>query len=354
MNKFLFYKVPGFIMSSNNESLYSHILRTYHGDDVRKRKKTVLFKDIPKTINDLITSQEGWNPASARINQKNLKRMVGLLSNEARIILIFRLIIYLYIKPFLRFSLIVFLILFRYYHFTHPETISARMNESFLIRSVWSNYYTNPDFLTRTNVNTNTNTNTKNIGIQLKGYANEDLKPSVNATSTLHITDSSTTKKNNSSIKIQISNSSKQVVFVNNNTSKKRLLRPVVTSLNNTMMLVDFTTPLVSSSIPPSSLSKKVQKPEIKSILKSQITVSNPMASTPKSLNSNKKTIDKIKHLNIKNKKNSKKNSKQIRKFDINDFVYGYVIVDKKLVVIYENGVPYFYKVSQAFIDKYF
>jgi len=337
-------------MSSNNDSLYSNILRTYHGDDVRKRKKTVLFKDIPKTINDLINSQEGWNPASARINQKNLKRMVGLLSDEACSVLIIRLIVYLYIKPFLRFLLIVFLILFRFHHFTHPETISARMNESFLIRSVWSNYYTNPDFLTRTSVNTNT----KNIGIQQKEYTREDLKPSVNATSPIHIADSSTKIKNDSRKKIQLSNPSKQVVFANNNTPKRRLLRPVVTSLNNTMMLVDFTTPLVSSSIPPSSLSKKVQKPEIKSTMKSQITVSKPMETPPKSVNSNKKTIHKIKHLNIKNKKNSKKNSKQIRKFDINDFVYGYVIVDKKLVVIYENGVPYFYKVSQAFIDKYF
>ena len=134
-------------MISNNESLYSYILRTYHGDDIRKRKKTVLFTNISKTINDLVILPKGWNTASARVDNKNFRRTIGLLSDTESINVIFRLIAYLYIKPFLRFSLFVFLLLIRMYHSTHPEIISARMNESFLIRSVWTNYYINPGFL---------------------------------------------------------------------------------------------------------------------------------------------------------------------------------------------------------------
>ena len=332
-------------MSSNNEYLYSYVLRIYNRDDVSK-------------INDLVPSQEGLVPASARINQQKLKRMVGLLSNEARVILIFRLITYLYIRSLLRFLLFVFFLLFQYHHFTQPEMISSMMNESFLIRAVWSNYYTNTDFIT------SVNSNTKDIGIQLKEYARENIKLTTNDTNDTNI--------QSNSKKIQLSNSSMQVVFVNNNIFTQTLPLPV-TIINNTMMLVDFAKHIYASSIYassiPSLLSQKSLKSEIKSTIKKQIIVNKQMPPPPEkplhvellkggyvakppppvSQRANKKTINKIKKLNSKNKKNSK----QIYKFDINDSVYGYVIVDKRIVIIYDNGITYFYKVSQAFIDKY-
>jgi len=49
---------------------------------------------------------------------------------------------------------------------------------------------------------------------------------------------------------------------------------------------------------------------------------------------------------NKKQKQKQKQQKKQSRAF-------GYLIVDKKLAVIYENGNAYIYKVSQEFINKY-
>ena len=89
--------------STPKESLYSYILRTYHGDNIHKRKKTVLFNVVPKKMNDIVNLvADGWNPASARINQKNMKKIIGLLSDKERIQFIMRVITYLYIRHILK------------------------------------------------------------------------------------------------------------------------------------------------------------------------------------------------------------------------------------------------------------
>ena len=319
-------------MNSPTESIYSYILRTYHGNDVHKRKKTVLFRDIPKTIDDIVILSKGWNPASARINNRNLKKIFGLLSEESRILLIIRLITYLYIRPFLRLSFLVFLILFRFYHSIHPEIISARMNDSLLIRSFWTNYYINPGFLSNSYyLRTQTGTQS-GIPAILETSAHNQTVP----------------ESNRAIQYIQLSNSRTQVVFANKPT-EKRLLRPVITSINNTMMLVDFTTPIPSFKPILSSVKKVDTKPKITS----QITISEPVSSLPTNTKKpiqpigNKNKIQKIKNTNFKIK------TKRGNKLNSNDFIYGYINVDKRIAVIYDNGISYFYKLSKEFLDKY-
>ena len=56
--------------------------------------------------------------------------------------------------------------------------------------------------------------------------------------------------------------------------------------------------------------------------------------------------------INSKTKSNSKSNSKSNinSKRDSIDNIYSYVIPEKRIVVIYDNGIAYFYKVSKEFI----
>jgi len=351
-------------MNSPNESLYSYILRTYHGDDVRKRKKTVLFKNVPKTMNDIVISSEGWNPASARINHKNLKKMIGLLSDEARIFLILRLITYLYIRPFLRLSLLVFLILFRYHHSIHPEIMSARMNESFLIRSFWSNYYINPGFLSNTyyyySIKSRLQSNLQNeTKIQINLTSSNEVKIEKNNTIPVVSQNGNKAIEYGNHSYLQLSNSRRHVVFSakSNNLATKKLLQPVLTTLNNTMILVDFTTPVsprmsksyISSSPSPKTIATK-------STITEQIVISKPMSALPIKPKQNKKTrntTSRGKNINTKAKEKakSKSKSKKTSKLDSTDFIY--VIPEKQMVVIYENGIAYFVKVSRELIRKY-
>jgi hypothetical protein len=348
-------------MNSPNESLYSYILRTYHGDEVRKRKKTELFKDVPKTINDIVIPSEGWNPASARIKHRKLKTMIGLLSDEARIFLIFRLFTYLYIRPFLRISVLVFLILFRFYHSFHPEIISARMNESFLIRSFWSNYYNNPGFLTNTyyypikpRIQSNLQAAT---GIQKNLNTSDEVK--IGKTNTIHVLSQNENKAieyvNNSNL--TLSNSKMQVVFnkITKNIATKKLLQPVITTLNNTMILVDFTTPLSPRmSISSISSSPSPKTFVAKSRITDQIIIGKPMPHLPTKSKQNKqkrKTTSKNKNTNSKAKEKTK--SKRSSRPDSNELIYGYIIPEKRIVVIYDNGIPYIYKASRELINKY-
>ena len=234
--------------------------------------------------------------------------------------------------PFLRLSCLVFLILFRCYHSIHPEIISARMDESLLIRSFWTNYYTNPGFLL------NSYYLRTQHGTQPGIYAS--LETSVH---------NQTVPESNSAIQyIQLSNSRTQVVFANKHT-EKRLLRPVVTSINNTMMLVDFTTPIPSFRPTLSSVKKVDTKPDITS----QITISKAVSSL---LTNTKKTNQPIGNKNKKQqikKTNFKIKTKRGNKLNSNDFIYGYINVDKRIAVIYDNGISYFYKLSKEFLDKY-
>ena len=52
-------------------------------------------------------------------------------------------------------------------------------------------------------------------------------------------------------------------------------------------------------------------------------------------------------------KSNSNAATKRNSKLKYTNLVYGYVNVDKEIAIIYENGIPHFYKVSKEFINKY-
>ena len=114
-------------------------------------------------------------------------------------------------------------------------------------------------------------------------------------------------------------------------------------------MLVDFTTPIPSFKPTPSSVKKVDTKPKITS----QITISEPVSSLPTNTKKpnqpigNKNKIQKIKNTNFKIKTN------RGYKLNSNDFIYGYINVDKRIAVIYDNGISYFYKLSKEFLDKY-
>jgi hypothetical protein len=311
----------------------------------------VLFRDIPKTIDDIVILSEGWNPASARVNIKHFKRMIGLLSEEARILLILRLFTYLYIRPFLRFAFLVFLILIRFYHSSHPEIISTRMNESFLIRSFWTNYYINPGFLSNSYYIRTQPGTPASLETRMHNHINMQV---INAISNNTVYNQTVPKSNRAIQYIQLSNSRSQVVFANKPT-EKRLLRPVITSINNTMMLVDFTTPIPSFRPTPSSVKKVDTKPKITS----QITISEPVSSLPTNTKKpiqpigNKNKIQKIKKIKKIKNTNFKVKTTRGYKLNSNDFIYGYINVDKRIAVIYDNGISYFYKLSKEFLDKY-
>jgi hypothetical protein len=117
-------------------------------------------------------------------------------------------------------------------------------------------------------------------------------------------------------------------------------------------MLVDFTTPIPSFRPTPSS----VKKVDTKSKITSQITISKPVSSLP---TNTKKPIQPIGNKNKTQKINKiKKTNFKVKttrgyKLNSNDFIYGYINVDKRIAVIYDNGISYFYKLSKEFLDKY-
>lgn len=343
------------------EYLYLYILQSYHGDNIHKnnRKKTVLFNNVPTTMKDIINEPEnGWNPASARINQKNMKKIIALLSDEERINFIIKLITYLYIIPFLRLSVLVFLILFRFYHSVHPEIISARMNESFLIRSFWSNYYTNPRFLSQSNHFIPYYGVNQTIHPQIPDSLDKKMpetNSSINNTLPIpSITKSNTTIKYYNSSKLLLSNFRTQLVFTTHHTVNK-LSQPAITSINNTMMLVDLSTPIHYFRANPHSLIKLDVQPKITP----QITINKPkpnqLSESIKNKNNSKigkKGKQTNKKQNIKNR-NFKKNNMRGSVQNINSHIYGYIIVEKGIAVVYENDVPHIYKLSKAVLDKY-
>jgi len=323
-------------------------------------------------MNDIIIPTDEWNPASARINKKNMSKLIGILSDEERIKFIIRLITYLYIRPFLRFAFLAFLILFRCYHSIHPEIISARMNESFLIRSFWSNYYTNPGFLSivyqpiiysRRPVITSSESNIQTLNQTLLSSPNFSSNKTIPIEPTL---EKQELKRYNPiqyhhNSYFALSNSRSQVVFnkTPNYIEKKKLLPPVITSLNNTMMLVDFNKPVpakasFSSNKSISTVQAPVQKDETKSKMISQITIGKPMASLPIKSTDSQKT----QRSNSRNSRNAKtykktKTTKRSSKRNSKDFIYGYIIEDKGIAVIYENGIPHIYKLPKDFLNKY-
>jgi len=319
-------------MNSPKETPYYHILQTNllqtnHSNETRKRKKKVLSKNTKIHLLMLIT--------------------------------------YLYIRLFVGIFCLVSLILFRCYHSIHPEIISSMMNKSFLIRSVWSNYYTNPGFLINKYTHRGIQSSFQNK-IKLDLHTNSNAV-NVGTKNTIYDVSTSNRKRYLNYSYLPLSNSQMQVVFTINDIENKKLLRPVITSLNDTllMMIVDFTTPLISSKV--SISSKKTiatkSKVETKSKITKQIITSKSTSSLltktkkPNMAIGNKNKLKIIKKGKTipRNRKNtnSKAATQRNLKLNYDDLIYGYVNVDKGIAIIYENGIPHVYKVSKEFIYKY-
>jgi hypothetical protein len=245
------------------------------------------------------------------------------------------------------------------------------MNKSFLIRSVWSNYYTNPGFLINKYTHRGIQSSFQNK-IKLDLHTNSNAV-NVGTKNTIYDVSTSNRKRYLNYSYLPLSNCQMQVVFTINDIENKKLLRPVITSLNDTLltMLVDFTTPLISSKVSISSKKTIETKSQIetksKVETKSQITKQIITSKSTSSLltktkipniaigNKNKLKIIKKGETIPRNRKNtnSKAATQRNSKLNYDDLIYGYVNVDKGIAIIYENGIPHVYKVSKEFIYKY-
>lgn len=339
---------------SDKESFYLMLINQFHCEDIHKRKKTVLFKNIPRHINELVTFQNG-NPASARINHRNLKRIIGILSDTTRNALIIRLILYIYVLPFLRLSLVMFLILFRYYHYTHPEFIPARMNNSTMISNIWTNYYladltisTVPvpgsNIITSPHTTTTTTTPTHIFQSPQIPTSASTTDPKQSLQSANHKTKSARVQYFNYSY-LPLTTRTHQVVFYDysdNNLLKpamsnpdKKLVQEMLEPLKTPTPFIKHKTPAATKAKPKSKLAKQIM-----------ITKTNDTRPITK-----KKIIKKI-----HKRSNGKARTvpvKQSASHDDDDHINGYLVIDKKLVIIVENGKTYIYRVPQSFIDKY-
>ena len=339
------------------ESFYGFIIRNYHGEEAHKRKKTVLFQDVPKSMNEVVIIPEGWNPASVRINIRILKRIIGFLTDQARIFLIFRLISYLYIRPFLRMAFFASLILFRFYHFHHPEVISARLNESALTRVIWSNYYINPSALIIPAASASKATIKQH---PLTGIT--DIKPILAGQSPSSRNIQYHTYSNNNNYTVVISNSSTQVVFYNVN-STARLMKPPTLAVSSLQLTGKH--PVAHSNNALTDKNKKiVESPIIKPMQTKPQSVkhthTNNFLTLQQTKQQKQKHKPKPKHKPIKatKSKNTKNGvygqSKTKTHTSKNGKIRGYIIPEYGIAMVYENGRYHAYAVSQQFLDAYF
>jgi hypothetical protein len=319
-------------------SLYNYVLEHFHNPDPiireknknrnkNKNKNTVLFADIITHINQLV-DVESENPASARINQRNFRRLIGMLTDNQRIILIIKLLVYMYIAPFLRYSTVMFLVLFRLYHAQHPEFINNRLNNSTVMAGFWSNY--------RLSIPTNEIYPSKS---QLYNYDYSSINPKPLSITALK------RNRNISNGIVSIRNELNQVQkelynwtntkYIDNKNIKKKKLSAISNKrkLNN------------SSKISPNV--------SVKSSLYNQIKISHPIvtATTPtiNKILTQKKNLGNARVYSnkkqIRNKKVIKKNGKE--------YITGYILPEKGIAVIIENGKTYIYKLPKYLIDEY-
>jgi hypothetical protein len=95
--------------------------------------------------------------------------------------------------------------------------------------------------------------------------------------------------------------------------------------------------------------------PKAKSSLAERIVISKPSNTKPASNTARKNK----KHQRDPGQK--KKQEHTIKKIKLantvggkkDDYVYGYIVAEKRMAVIVENGITYIYRIPQSFIDKY-
>jgi hypothetical protein len=308
-------------------SLYYQILEKYHNPDSKKtKKKTILFAKIVHNFDELVI-YNNLNLASARFNPKKLRRLIGMLSNMQSIALIIRLICYLYIMPFLRISLVVFLVIFRLYHFSNPVFINDRIMNSRIVASIWTNYEFN-----------------KLQIIEQRVTPINTLYPSINHNVTTSIL--SMIKTNLSNIGKQLNHIGYELYRSNNNTQYQGY------SSYSSYFVSKKNFEHVKSI-------KQIVKKKTSSLLE-QIKITPPQLSIPEISNN---YFQKHKPNSKKFKSNKGHKTKKLKE-KIKDYliytkntkygkIYGYILHDKGIAVIIENEDVYIYKLPKHLLDKY-
>ncbi len=280
------------LIAMEYDSLYNYILETFYNQSSnqpsnqsntkkKKENKTVLFANIVVKISDIVKYKNG-NPASARIHQHNFQRLFAMLNDYQRKILLIKLILYIYIMPFIRYSSIAFLVLFRFYHIYHPEFITARINNSPSMSRFWSNYYP--------------------IGI----YHN-------NSNNTV----------NNNYLTNRVISIRKQLNKLSNDILN---IRELGINTNRQYKSIDTMNAISTNTI--NSFSTKTKLPI------------EPKTSKSKTKSKSKKELLK-----------KKEKLKTTKEYDPN--IKGFILPDKNLVAIIENGIVYLYPIPKYLRNKY-
>lgn len=273
-------------MSAINSSGIENEKKNEKKNENKKMMKRSAYNNAARTIDSIIISCEPAEYATARINNRKFKRMIDVLSLEQRMQLFARLITGVYIIPFLR---LVFLAFIFHYGFLH------------LFMAI------------------NTSSNSKESGPTFRNVSS------------------------NVSLPLALSNSTMQVSFqdLKEEPSRKKLLRPpFVITLNDTLQLIDLTFPL----LPETSNSVPKPKPKLSKTISSKSkgngnTKTKGKSANKKNMKENEKVKNKITNTNIKIKKAKVATSKPNHQPpDIKSPVYGYLVMENGIAVVYENG----------------
>lgn len=340
------------------------------------REQMVLIRDIPNYISEMMC----FNSSKARMQKRNIKRAIAQLSFIERCTLVFRLITYMYILPIVRISIVGFVLTFQFYNFIYPNIISPfTITSSSITTSKPSARLIDKPIITESSkiassIGTLKPHKTKikiNNDVQIK-----PLKPSAIAISSFTLNGKQSFQYTNYS-HLPISTKTRQIAFdgaiydygnngygnndYSNNgySNNKKLLKPH-SNIPKPDKLDLHLAPQVKKSIPIPAPAPATSKPTSKpkpAPAKTKPTLA-PAKIKPKANKNIKSNQCKMQtqsqqqiHPQLNNRQQSSKHIDM--RDDDDDFIYGYVLVDKKIAVVIEDGKTKVYKVSQNFIDKF-
>ncbi|MCE2706782.1 MAG: hypothetical protein LW807_06880 [Proteobacteria bacterium] len=334
--------------------------------DIRKRK-IVLTRAIPIYVKDILSFENFENSEKARFYRRNIKRSLAQLSHMERFMLIIRLLTYIYIIPLLRISIIAFVLIFNLYNFvylgfiscsrtvknnnpninTHipifkPITFTHRKASAHPLIS-WpasaDSNYKNKNMNMNTTMHTNTTSEILQLVVNIEQNKTvlEDarLQYSKVAISSYKL-DGKQNVRYSDNQKIHLSSRRTQIVF-DYNANLKTLLKPP-NIVENKLLQSLLVEPLVKKT-EKVKISKKNCKQH-----KSEVKHKPKPKQKP---NPQQKQIQRSQE-ELQNKILQKFKDKTIYDDDLN----GYVLIDRRIVVLIEDDKPHVYKVSQQFIDR--
>ena len=273
-------------MSAINSSGIENEKKNEKKNENKKMMKRSAYNNAARTIDSIIISCEPAEYATARINNRKFKRMIDVLSLEQRMQLFARLITGVYIIPFLRLVFLAFIFHYGFLHLFHA--MNTMPNSPVVIM----NDYTN---------------------------SNESGPTFRNVSS-------------NVSLPLALSNSTMQVSFQDSRIepSRKKLLRPpFVITLNDTLQLIDLAFPL----LPETAYSIPKPKPKLSKTISSK---SKENAKINKIINTK---IKKAKVVKSKTKPNARSKPSQYPNHQANKSpIYGYLVMENGIAIVYENG----------------